>query len=61
MAKISIEEIKEMLNGCEVQSISQEGVVGFSKGNFYMDSDILDLSEKEIQKLWKEYLKNELN
>jgi len=53
-------EILEMLDGCEVQSLSQEGVVYCLKGVLYQDGDVLDLTEKEIKKLWREYVKQEL-
>jgi hypothetical protein len=53
-------EILEMLNGCEVQSKSQKGVVGVYQEQFYKDGEELDLSDKQVKKLWKEYVKNEL-
>jgi hypothetical protein len=57
---MKVVEILEMLEGCEVQSTSQKGVVGIYKGNPYKNGEELDLSDKQLKKLWKEYVKNEL-
>ena len=57
---MKVVEILEMLEGCEVQSTSQKGVVGFYKGNAYKNGDELDLNDKQLKKLWREYVKNEL-
>lgn len=56
-----LQYIQQQLNGCEVQSLSQEGVVGINKGRAYRDGeDISDtLSEEDWNDLWIEYLENE--
>jgi len=62
--KVTIEnpvtDITNDLNGCEVDSISQEGVVGINNGKFYMNGNELKLSNDAVLTLWDEYVENEL-
>jgi hypothetical protein len=52
-------EILEMLNGCEVNSLEFEGVVGISNGKFFRDGEQLKLTDDEVQALWDEYIEGE--
>jgi hypothetical protein len=49
-------EIKNTLDGCEVNSLTYEGVVYVSNGKAYMDGDVIRVSWKT---LWNEYIGNE--
>ena len=48
-----------MLNGCEVNSLEFEGVVGISNGKFFRDGEQLKLTDDEVQTLWDEYIEGE--
>jgi hypothetical protein len=48
-----------MLNGCEVNSLEFEGVVGINNGNVYRDGEKLKLTDEDIQTLWDEYVEGE--
>lgn len=52
-------EILKMLNGCEVNSLEFEGVVGINKGVVYRDGEKLELTDDEVQILWEEYVEGE--
>jgi hypothetical protein len=56
---MSRNEILETLNGCEVNSLEFEGVVGISNGNVYRDGEKLKLTDEDIQTLWDEYVEGE--
>ena len=52
-------EILKMLNGCEVNSLEFEGVVGIKNGVAYRDGEILKLSDEDVNTLWQEYIEEE--
>ena len=52
-------EILGMLNGCEVNSLEFEGVVGISNGKVFRDGEQLQLTDDEVQTLWDEYVEGE--
>ncbi len=52
-------EILKMLNGCEVNSLEFEGVVGIVKGVAYRDGEKLELTDEDVQTLWQEYIEEE--
>ena len=56
---MSRNEILGMLNGCEVNSLEFEGVVGINNGVVYRDGEILELTDEEVQILWEEYVEGE--
>ena len=51
----------EMLNGCEVNSINYEGCVSIKRDNVYRNGEVIDTlnTPKKVNKLWKEYKKQE--
>lgn len=55
------DEILKMLNGCEVNSLEFEGVVGIINGVAYRDGEVLKLTSKDIKTLWDEYVREELD
>jgi hypothetical protein len=56
---MTVEEIQKQLNGCEVISLSCEGVVYVSNGKVIRDGE--DITESvDWQELWDEYTDNEL-
>ena len=57
---MKISEIQELLNGCEVRSISMEGLVGCNRNKWFQNGTEIFPTDKQISKLWKEYLKDEL-
>lgn len=52
-------EILKMLNGCEVNSLEFEGVVGINNGNVFRDGEKLELTNDEVKTLWDEYVEGE--
>jgi hypothetical protein len=52
-------EILKMLNGCEVNSLEFEGVVGINNGNVFRDGEKLELTDDEVKTLWDEYVEGE--
>ena len=52
-------EILKMLNGCEVNSLEFEGVVGINNGNVFIDGEKLELTDDEVKTLWDEYVEGE--
>jgi hypothetical protein len=52
-------EILKMLNGCEVNSLEFEGVVGINNGNVFRDGEKLELTDDEVKTLWDEYIEGE--
>jgi nitrogen regulatory protein PII len=57
---ITIQDIKEALDGCEIRSITMEGVVGFNRGKCFRGGEEIFPTDKQIKRLWKEYLREEL-
>ncbi len=56
---MSRNEILKMLNGCEVNSLEFEGVVGINNGNVFRDGEKLELTDEDVQTLWEEYVEGE--
>lgn len=56
---MSRNEILKMLNGCEVNSLEFEGVVGVRNGNVYRDGEKLELTDEDVETLWEEYVEGE--
>jgi hypothetical protein len=52
-------EILKMLNGCELNSLEFEGVVGINNGNVFRDGEKLELTDDEVKTLWDEYVEGE--
>jgi hypothetical protein len=52
-------EILKMLNGCEVNSLEFEGVVGINNGNVFRDGETLELTDDEVKTLRDEYVEGE--
>lgn len=52
-------EILKMLNGCEVNSLEFEGVVGINNGKVFRDGETLELTDEDVQTLWDEYIEGE--
>lgn len=55
----NIDIIVRSLDGCEVNSLSQEGVIYVSNGCFYRDGEQLFLKKSHIVTLYREYIENE--
>lgn len=53
-----IQEIKEMLNGCEVRT--SKGVVGVNNGIATRNGEELTMTNRLWNSLWRSYVKEEL-
>ena len=58
---MKIEDIQEMLNGYEVHSITMEGVVGYWNKKWHQGGYEIFPTDKQIRKIYKEYVKYELS
>lgn len=62
MAKVTVAEKLDLLDGCEVMSLKHEGVVGINakKMKGYVNGRAFDLTDKDINYLYKRFVKQEL-
>jgi len=59
--EMTTQEIYSELNGCEVNSLSLEGVVGIINGHVYRNGEEIHPTDPQMRKLWREYVHNELD
>jgi hypothetical protein len=57
---MTTKEIKKELEGCEVISLSNEGVVGIYNGKVYRSGVEIKMKVRDWYQLWKEYVQQEL-
>lgn len=59
MKNSTIEKL-DLLNGCEVNSLKHEGIVLVKGLKGYVNGNVIELTEKTINYLFKRYIKSEL-
>ena len=59
--KLEIDEIKNMLHGCEILSVNYEGCVSIEAGQVIQEGKQIDLlnTHKKVIAIWNEYLEQE--
>lgn len=57
---MTVEQILQTMNGCECNSLTFEGCVAVNNGELWMDGKKIKFTNRQIKRLWNEYMIEEL-